>query len=178
MAPLGNCGIVPTSFRLASYAGAAHHGRGWAYQNEWDLAMPARQQTFDEHDLDEQARVLQHVDPGQEEAYWRRAFWRERYYSQGLGYEDYAPAYCVGYVGHAQYGGNYEDAEKSLCANWERIKGDSRLSSDDARAAMRAAWNRMAARNARAVAAKAIDARRLRQRMRMPSFKLTPALSR
>jgi hypothetical protein len=135
-------------------------------KREWDVAMPASQQTFDEHDLDEQAPVLQLVDPEQEEAYWRRAFWRERYYSQGLGYEDYAPAYCVGYVGHAQYGGNYEDAEKSLCANWERIKGDSRLSHDEARAAMRAAWDRIAARNARAVTGKAIAARMLRQHLR------------
>jgi hypothetical protein len=48
-------------------------------------------------------------------------------------------------MGYAQYGGRFEDAEKSLCANWERIKGDSRLSLDDALPAMRAAWLRVAA---------------------------------
>jgi hypothetical protein len=133
---------------------------------------------LDEQEPDEQPPVLRRVDAGQEEAYWRRAFWRERYYSQGLGYEDYAPAYCAGYVGHAQYGGAYENAEKSLCANWERIKGDSRLSLDDARAAMRAAWDRMAAREAREAARKAIASRVLRRRLRMPSFKLNPALLR
>jgi hypothetical protein len=52
----------------------------------------------------------------------------------------------VGYIGHAQYGGEYNDAETSLCANWERIKGDSRLPLDGARQAMRAAWDRMAGR--------------------------------
>lgn len=80
-----------------------------------------------------------------EDAHWERAHSREHYYKPGLDYEDYAPAYCVGYIGHAQYGGRFEDAESSLCANWARIKGDSRLSLDDALHAMRAAWNRMAA---------------------------------
>lgn len=111
--------------------------------------MPATQQVFDAADLDEQAAVLGPVDATKEDEYWRRTFWCERYYSHGLDYEDYAPAYCVGYIGYAQYGGDYEDAETSLCANWERIKGDSRLTLDDARRAMRAAWDRMAGHGAR-----------------------------
>ena len=86
------------------------------------------------------------VDVGQEESYWQAAFRREHYYREQLDYEDYAPAYCVGYIGYAQYGGCYEEAEKSLWANWERIKGDSRLRFDEARLAMRAAWDRMTTR--------------------------------
>lgn len=137
--------------------------------------MPATQHVLDASDADEQPVMLAPIDARQEDDYWRRAFWRERYYSHGLDYEDYAPAYCVGYIGYAQYGGNYDDAETSLCANWERIRGDSRLSLDDARRAMRAAWDRMASRGAREAARKAIAARMLRQRLRMPSFKLSPA---
>jgi hypothetical protein len=83
------------------------------------------------------------VDAGAQEAYWRRSYWRERFWRPECGYEDYAPAFCVGYVGHAQYGGTFEDAEKSLCANWERIKGDSPLALDEALLAIRAAWRRM-----------------------------------
>lgn len=86
------------------------------------------------------------VDPDQEDTYWQDMFRAERYYRDQLDYEDYAPAYCVGYIGCAQYGGSYEEAEKSLCANWERIKGDSRLHFEEARLAMRAAWDRMTAR--------------------------------
>jgi hypothetical protein len=85
----------------------------------------------------------------QEDAYWQRAFWQERYYSARFDYEDYAPAYCVGYAGCAQYGGDFADAEASLCANWERIKGDSRLCLQEAMPAIRAAWNRMARERAR-----------------------------
>jgi hypothetical protein len=108
--------------------------------------MPAIQRVLDDSDLDDPRPVLGPVDARQEDEYWQRAFWLERYYSQGLDYEDYAPAYCVGYIGYAHYGGDYGDAEKSLCANWERIKGSSRLSLESARLAMRAAWNRMARR--------------------------------
>lgn len=107
--------------------------------------MPAIQHASDAADPDDQF-LLGPVDAAQEDEYWRRAFWCERYYSEGLDYEDYAPAYCVGYIGYAQYGGDYDDAETSLCANWERIKGDSRLALDGARCAMRAAWDRMAER--------------------------------
>jgi hypothetical protein len=92
---------------------------------------------------DELASPALAVDARQEDAYWARFYWRERYYRPSCDYEDYAPAYCVGYVGYGQYGGSFGDAEKSLFANWERIKGDSRLSLDEARLAMRAAWDRM-----------------------------------
>ena len=44
-----------------------------------------------------------------EDVHWGHAFSRERYYRSGFGYEDYAPAYCVGYVGYSQYGGEFED---------------------------------------------------------------------
>ena len=50
----------------------------------------------------------------------------------------------MGYIGYAQYRGSYDDAEKSLLANWCRIKGDSHLTLDEARLAIRAAWDRVA----------------------------------
>lgn len=82
-----------------------------------------------------------------EDDYWRVAFAFEAYVPAGRDYEDYAPAYCVGYAGFAQYGGAFEDSEKSLWANWERIRGDSRLAPEEALPAMRAAWERV--RNSR-----------------------------
>lgn len=83
-------------------------------------------------------------DARRQDDYWSVAYRLERYFRPGCDYEDYAPAYCVGYVGYAQYGGEYEQAERSLCANWERIKGASRLTLPEARAAFRAAWEREA----------------------------------
>ncbi|MBI2770977.1 MAG: hypothetical protein HYX47_15240 [Burkholderiales bacterium] len=80
---------------------------------------------------------------GAEDRHWAQAHWKEPYFRADYDYEDYAPAYCVGYSGCAQYGGPFDEAETSLCANWLRIKGDSRLSWDEARPAVRAAWLRI-----------------------------------
>src|SRR4051812_27435192 len=85
------------------------------------------------------------IDFQVEDAYWQEAHRTQPYYRADCSYdEDYAPAYCVGYIGCAQYGGQYEDAEKSLCANWVRIKGDSRLTVEEAMQAIRAAWEHAA----------------------------------
>jgi len=85
------------------------------------------------------------VDPRREDAYWQSVYWAQPYYRPGCGYEeDYASAYCVGYCGYAQYGGSFDDAEKSLCANWVRIKGDSCLTVEEALQAIRAAWDHAA----------------------------------
>lgn len=85
------------------------------------------------------------IDFEKEDAYWQRAHRAQPYYRSDCSYdEDYAPAYCVGYIGQAQYGGDYEEAEKSLCANWVRIKGDSRLTVEEAMQAIRAAWDHAA----------------------------------
>lgn len=83
------------------------------------------------------------IDAREQDAHWSRAYWLEHYYKLEFDYEDYAPAFCVGYIGQAQYGGSFEDARNSLCANWVRIKGDSRLTLDDALLAIRSAWNRV-----------------------------------
>jgi len=96
----------------------------------------------DDTEFDEPGEPRPAVDAPLEDAYWAKAHRRERYYRPHLDYEHYAPAYCVGYIGYSQYGGSFEDAERSLCANWERIKGDSHLAMDDALQAMRAAWDR------------------------------------
>jgi hypothetical protein len=92
--------------------------------------------------------TVSHAEAARQDAYWCRSYWRERYYTLGLDYEDYAPAYFVGYIGYAQYGGEFDDAEPWLCSNWERIRGDSRLGLADARLAMRSAWQRLSAERA------------------------------
>ena len=103
------------------------------------------QDDFWQEQADEpEIRIDGRVRPDLEDAYWQSVYWAQPYYRAGHGYDDYAPAYCVGYIGYAQYGGCFEDAEKSLCANWIRIKGDSRLELDDAMQAIRAAWEHAA----------------------------------
>jgi hypothetical protein len=98
------------------------------------------------HDADDTFTVDTFVDPREQDTYWEVAHARENYFRPELTYEDYAPAYCVGYIGYAQYRSSFEDAEKSLLANWCRIKGDSRLTLEEAQLAIRAGWDRVAAR--------------------------------
>ncbi|MES2785155.1 MAG: hypothetical protein V4684_06800 [Pseudomonadota bacterium] len=132
-------------------------------------------------DLDvETVTVAGRVDPGAEEMYWEREYFRQHYYSPGLDYEDYAPAYCVGYIGYAQYGGSFEDAEKSLISNWMRIKGDSRLTPEQAMQAVRAAWTRMEGRNTQFVAVRneTLVGKLLRLRVRLPSLRVQTAALR
>ena len=134
---------------------------------------------FDDFDEDEDVVVTDRVDPEQEDSYWRAACGREQYFDAGFDYEDYAPAYCVGYIGYAQYGGEFDDAEKSLCANWIRIKGDSRLTLEQAMPAMRAAWDRMAAQANRTEAtSEPWLARLLSRQTSLPSIRMIPAMLR
>ena len=105
------------------------------------MPNPSYQPIEDEEDERDLALATR-VDVRLQDADWQSTYTSETCVRPGYDYEDYAPAFCVGTIGRMQYGGSYEDAEKSLCANWERIKGDSRLPLEDARLAMRAAWKR------------------------------------
>ena len=89
--------------------------------------------------------VLRRYSAQAEDLYWARNHWREPYFRPDYEYEDYAAAYCVGYSGCGQYGGRFEDAEKSLCANFVRIKGDARLTWEEALEPIRSAWARVEA---------------------------------
>ena len=102
------------------------------------------QDSWQELEEDPEVRIDGIVHPEREEAYWKSVYWTRPFYRADLGYDDYAPAFCVGYIGYAQYGGRFDEAEKSLCANWVRIKGDSRLELEDAMSAIRAAWEHAA----------------------------------
>ena len=60
------------------------------------------------------------------------------------GYDDYGPAYKLGYEGRSKYAGrSFDQAESDLAADWERSKGNSRLAWNDAKQATRAAWHRV-----------------------------------
>ena len=59
-------------------------------------------------------------------------------------YDDYAPAYRLGYQGRERYAGrSWDDSETELERDWQELKGDSRLSWEQAKSAGRAAWDRV-----------------------------------
>ncbi|MEO5812770.1 MAG: hypothetical protein ABIU96_00045 [Rhodanobacter sp.] len=84
------------------------------------------------------------VNPTAEDAYWRENHTKEPYYSAQYKYDDYSPAYRVGYKSRAQYSDRtWDEAEPELRADWERTKGTTRMNWDDAKQATRAAWHRV-----------------------------------
>jgi hypothetical protein len=83
------------------------------------------------------------VNPAAEDTYWRGAFLREPYYASTFTYDDYAPAYRLGYEGYSRFGGTWDRAEDRLASEWNSLKGKSRLSWMEAKSATRAAWHRV-----------------------------------
>ena len=84
------------------------------------------------------------VDPTAEDAYWRSTYENEPYRASGYDYNDYGPAYKLGYEGRGRYAGrSFEQVEPQLASDWEASKGNSRLAWNDAKSATRAAWHRV-----------------------------------
>lgn len=83
------------------------------------------------------------VNPTPEEHYWSTTYQTEPYFHSGYSYDDYRPAYRVGYEGYRQYPGkSFEDVEAQLQADYIAGRGNSRLTWADARLATRSAWER------------------------------------
>ncbi len=84
------------------------------------------------------------VNPEQESAYWHESFQSAPYYSAGYTYDDYGPAYELGYTSRAHHMyDSFEAVENDLASDWDSVKGKSRLSWQQARSASRAAWDKV-----------------------------------
>jgi hypothetical protein len=84
------------------------------------------------------------IDPTTEEAYWRDTFASRPYYDQDYLYDDYAPAYRTGWEAKTMYpNAGWMDVEDDIERDWERARGESRLTWDRARYAVRDAWDRV-----------------------------------
>ncbi len=82
------------------------------------------------------------VNPTAEEAYWRDAYSDETYYEAGRSYDDYHPAYALGWSSVGRFDTPFEANESSLSRDWESRRGNSRLDWEGARPAAAAAWER------------------------------------
>lgn len=82
------------------------------------------------------------INPTAEEAYWRDAYRREPYFRAEFTYEDYGPAYRVGYTGPVRRQGEFDELEGQLQQDFQQVRGRSRLHWELAREATRAAWRR------------------------------------
>ena len=82
------------------------------------------------------------VNPTEEDAYWREIYHREPYYVGGRTYDQYRPAYELGWSSVGRYEGDFEAVEPRLADDWRARHSDG-LAWTDARPAARAAWERV-----------------------------------
>ena len=88
------------------------------------------------------------VNTTKEDAYWQRAFITEPYFNRNYSYDDYGPAYRMGYLTRRTYGDRpWDDLETALKSVWESTKGPSRLTWEEAREAGQSAWHHAGSQN-------------------------------
>ena len=84
------------------------------------------------------------VNPEAESAYWKSSYQSAPYYSPEYTYDDYGPAYALGYNSRGRYAGQkFDSVEDDLSDEWNSVRGTSRLSWNQARSATRAAWDKV-----------------------------------
>lgn len=85
------------------------------------------------------------VNPTAEEAYWREAYRDEPYVAENRTYDDYHPAYALGWQSVGLYQGPFETVEPKLRDRWLTDRGTSALEWPEAVHAARAARERAGA---------------------------------
>ncbi len=84
------------------------------------------------------------LDPTEEEAYWRRTYSDRPYYNGAVPYETYAPAYQYGWESRSQSAhGRYDEIEPELEDNWRSSGRVHEMNWENARPAVRDAWERV-----------------------------------
>ena len=82
------------------------------------------------------------VRPDAEERHWQRCYRAEPYHVAGCAYEDYAPAYRLGYSRFHGGGFRLEDVMADAEREWPHVRGRSCLDWPQAAPAFAAAWQR------------------------------------
>jgi hypothetical protein len=84
------------------------------------------------------------IDPTVEDGYWRTNYSKRAYAVKNAPYDTYQPAYRAGYEGFIRHPGKrYEEVESELQRDYEKSRGNSSLSWDNAKLATRDAWRRV-----------------------------------
>ena len=84
------------------------------------------------------------VNPTVEDGYWRENYTSRPYVRDNVTYDDYRPAYKMGWESRERFNGRkFDEVEPDLQKNWASTRGNSRLEWNDAREAARDAWHRV-----------------------------------
>jgi hypothetical protein len=90
--------------------------------------------------------VAEKANPTEEDAFWEKNYHTRPYVTSGVAYNVYRPAYRYGWEARDTYNGKrFEEVETDLRASWGQT---SNMEWDDARPAVRDAWDRIDQRSA------------------------------
>ncbi len=97
--------------------------------------------------------LAERINPAHEDDYWQNEFPTRPYATDPqYNWDDYRPAYRLGYQRYAEYHGRrFDEVEHEFSRDWDHSRGDSRLNWHEARAATRDAFERIADSVERAV---------------------------
>lgn len=89
-------------------------------------------------------RIAESADPGDSVGHFEEIYTSMSYYVADMDWSDYEPAYRFGLETYRTRGGQaFTDAEPALGARWLKIRGDSRLTWDQARGPVEHVWRDM-----------------------------------
>lgn len=84
------------------------------------------------------------VDARAEHEFWRKEFTNRPYCTPGTPYDQYGPAFQYGWESCLSHKGKtFKDVETQLERDWERCRGQSKLSWTHAKDAVKDAWQRV-----------------------------------
>jgi hypothetical protein len=92
--------------------------------------------------------VAESVNPTEEASYWRQNYSTRPYYRSGASYDEYAPAYQYGWESRAANPDrHYDEMDDQLSRDWDKRRGSSKLKWEEAKGAVRDAWDRITDRH-------------------------------
>jgi hypothetical protein len=96
--------------------------------------------------------VAESIDPSAEDAYWREHYSDRPYVKDDASYDDYAPAFGMGWTAYERFPDRpFDTVESDLGRDWNERRANSNLEWEEAKHAARDAWERVSDRVERAV---------------------------
>lgn len=84
------------------------------------------------------------MDPTVEDAHWAKTYSSAPYVTKGSDYKTYQPAYKYGWEAQSRSEGRkFDQVETELGRDWDKNRGGSGLTWDNAKPAVRDAWHRV-----------------------------------
>ncbi|MES2661425.1 MAG: hypothetical protein V4689_22585 [Verrucomicrobiota bacterium] len=86
--------------------------------------------------------IAEGIDPKVEQEYWQKQYRNEPYFESEYTFEDYGPAYQLGWQHYSPHA-TFETAEERLSALWAQGRSKSQLDWGKAREAAKASWQKV-----------------------------------